>query len=154
MATMALLVMVVDGHNGTVDSSCFLFKNPLLWSWHWPVLFLFVVSAPMVKLTLSAVDSHADTVDSCTCCCYRWLPWHCPHLVRFLCGDYDSTSTPVVHTDDHVDTVGSCACLLFSRMVTMTLSASCRFCCSCTSSMVTWTLSTVTVDQQPDPSLA
>jgi hypothetical protein len=30
MATMALSVMVIDGHNGTVDSR-FLFKNPLLW---------------------------------------------------------------------------------------------------------------------------
>jgi hypothetical protein len=29
-------------------------------------------------------------------------------LVRFLCGGYNSTSTPVVGIDGHVDTVGSC----------------------------------------------
>jgi hypothetical protein len=66
MATMALSVMVVDGHNGTVDSC-----------------FLLVVS-----------DGHHGTV--------RIL------LVRFLCGGYNSTSTPAVRTDGHVDTVGSC----------------------------------------------
>jgi hypothetical protein len=38
------------------------------------------------------VDGHNDTVDSRS---------------RFLCGGYNSTSTPVVRTDGHVDAVGS-----------------------------------------------
>jgi hypothetical protein len=40
---------------------------------------------------------------------HGWPQWHCPYLaVRFLCGGYNSTSTPVVliHTDGYNSSVG------------------------------------------------
>jgi hypothetical protein len=110
MATMALSVMVVDGHNGTVDSCFFLFKNPLLWCRYRPVLFLLVVLVTdghhgtvrfrFVRIVLP-VDGHIDTVDCCCCSCCppRWTS----SLISSSLGTFW-----LVFVDGHNDTVDSC----------------------------------------------
>jgi hypothetical protein len=77
--------VVPDGHNGTVRSR--LIPVPVVATLALPLLAVFLIQVlSMVTMTLST-----------QVVCIGWPQWRCPYLViRFLCGGYNSTSTPVM----------------------------------------------------------